>query len=61
MFLCAPFTVRAESLPFVFKSWVDLSASLLDNPADVVHVAELLPIEKAEGPRKEAEVGHVRS
>ena len=34
---------RAESLSFVYKSWVGLSASLLDNPAYVVHVVQLLP------------------
>ena len=52
---------RAESLSFVYKSWVGLSASLLDNPADVVHVVQLLLIEKAERLKKETEAGCVRS
>ena len=34
---------RAESLSFIYKSWVGLSASLLDNPGDVVHVVQLHP------------------
>ena len=52
---------RAESLSFVYKSWVGLSASLLDNPADVAHVVQLLLIEKAERLKKETEAGCVRS
>ena len=49
-----------KALSLACKSWVGFSASLLDNTADVVRVFQL-PIEKAEGIRKETEAGCLRS